>query len=66
MWKWRHTSLTEALNESQNHSISVTSLDKNLNNNLYEIYKNTFPTRIRKIDQNLNVKLVLSNFNFKC
>ena len=48
MWKWRHTSLTEASNESQNPNTSVTSLDQNLNNNLYEIYinKNTFPTKI--------------------
>ena len=64
MWKWRHTSLTEASNESQNPNISFTCLDKNQNNNLYEIYeKNIFP--ITMIDQNKNVKLVLSNFNCK-
>ena len=60
MWKWRHTSLTEASNESQNPSISVTSLDKNQNNNLCEIYE-----KKHRSDQNKNVKLVLNNFNCK-
>ena len=60
MWKWRHTSLTEASNESQNPNISFTCLDKNQNNNLCEIYE-----KKHRSDQNKNVKLVLSNFNCK-